>query len=499
MMTRSWKQLVGVFLALCFYPPGLPAQIGTGEVVSPKLVKLSVVALDSRGRPVLDLRADEFQIADAGKAEKITLFRHDEARLQQPRLAPNEYSNRSSANLPRATLVLFDLLNENFTTRGGAQNYLIQGLEKVESADDLFLYLLTIRGQLYPVHPLPIGESPASGEGSGVPWTTNSKALVEQAVGQVFGLRGPNLDIDTRVRMTYASLENVARLLAAVPGRKSVVWVTHGVPIALGPNTTSAGEEVDYTPLLRRMAETFNRDNVAIYPVQQAPPGMSADGAPETRFSGMGSEDTLKQFADLTGGGMRFSSDIGAVIRQAMSDVHTSYLLGYVQPPEESDGKFHKLHVICSRKGVRLQVKSGYYAAAELPDDEQESLKQVMASAFDAAEIGVHGKLTPDEKSSALRLECRVDAADVPLTQFGSIWTGRLAFQVEGVKNGGQVEQSAVIPLDLKLNADEYDRVVREGILIDRMFTSNGWTRVRLAVIDRDSHAVGSLTLPVQK
>jgi VWFA-related protein len=243
------------------------AQIGTGEPIPPRMLKLTVVALDNRGRPVGDLSAGDFQITDAGRPEKITLFRHDEPKLQQPRLAPNEFSNRGTGNLSRATLVLFDLLNQSFTTRGGAQNYLIEGLRKLESADNLFLYLLTVRGQLYPVHPLPIGNTEPPAKASDVPWTRDSKALVEQAVGQVYGLRGPNLDIDTRVRMTYAALENVARLLAAVRGRKNVVWVTHGVPITLGPSADTANDFVDYTPLLRRMAETFDRNSVAIYPV----------------------------------------------------------------------------------------------------------------------------------------------------------------------------------------------------------------------------------------
>jgi VWFA-related protein len=500
MGTKSWTRLAALSLAIGVPGVRLSGQIGTGEPIPPRLTKLSVVALDNRGRPVSDLTAADFQITDAGKPEKITLFRHDEPKLQQPRLGPNEVSNRGAANFSHATLVLFDLLNQSFTIRGGAQNYLIEGLRKLESADNLFLYLLTVHGDLYPVHPLPLDKTAASGDGSGAPWTRNSKALIEQAVGQVYGLRGPNLDIDTRIRMTYASLESVARLLAAVPGRKSVVWVTHGVPITLGPSADTAGDFVDYTPLLRRMAETFGRDSVAIYPVQQAPPGMAGDGTPEARFSGIGSEDTLKQFADLTGGSIRFSGDIGPAIRQAMSDVQTSYLLGYLQPPEEWDGKFHKLNVTCSRKGVRLQFKTGYYAAAEVPADEQESLRQVMASSFDAAEIGIRGKLVPDPSGKSLLLECHLDPADVPMEQSASGWVAHLAFQVEGIHAGGQSEHTAVTPFEVKLNAEEHVKALADGIPLARTIAFNdAWKKLRLAVVDRDSHAVGSLTLPVTK
>jgi VWFA-related protein len=501
MSVPRWKQFAALAIGFCAAARHVPAQIGTGEPIAPRLVKLTVVALDNRGRPISDLTADDFQITDAGKPRKLTLFRHSDSKLQlAPRLAPGELSNRAATNIPHATLVLFDLLNESFATRGGAQSYLIHGLQALESADDLFLYLLTINGQLYPVHPLPSAGGEASGQGSGAPWTKDSKALIEQAVSKVYGLRRPDLDIDTRVRLTYTSLENVARLLAAVPGRKNIVWVTHGVPISLGPQSNFASDYIDYTPMLRRLTETLDRDNVSIYPVQQSPPGMAPEGTPEARYSGLGSEDTLQQFADLTGGGMKFSGDIGAAIRQAMSDVRTSYLLGYSQPPEEWDGKFHKLHVVSTRKGVRLQFKTGYYAGAEIPNEEQESLEQAMKSSFDAAEIGVRGKLTPEPGGKNLRLDCRIDAADIQVVQAGNVWVAHLALQVEGINAGGDAERTTVMPLDLNLNADEHAKTLAEGIPWDKMIPRNdGWTRLRVAVFDRDSHAVGSLTLPVPK
>jgi hypothetical protein len=47
----------------------------------PKLVYLNVIAVDSHGDPVTDLTSDDFQIADAGKPQKIALFRHRDEKL----------------------------------------------------------------------------------------------------------------------------------------------------------------------------------------------------------------------------------------------------------------------------------------------------------------------------------------------------------------------------------------------------------------------------------
>lgn len=91
------------------YPPNRPT----------RPTFLNVVAVDNHGRPVKDLRADDFRITDDGKPQKIVFFRHkDSASWQVPAPLPNQSSNRTGANVPHATVILFDLLNESFGTRG---------------------------------------------------------------------------------------------------------------------------------------------------------------------------------------------------------------------------------------------------------------------------------------------------------------------------------------------------------------------------------------------
>src|ERR1017187_9214883 len=121
-----------------------------------RLINLNVVAIHSHGQPVTDLTGDDFQVSDGGRAQKVAFFRHDDSKLQQiSPLGPHEYSNRAGANVPHATLILFDLLNEHFGARGNSWNELVHNLQPLESADYLYLYLLTVAGRLYPVHALP--------------------------------------------------------------------------------------------------------------------------------------------------------------------------------------------------------------------------------------------------------------------------------------------------------------------------------------------------------
>jgi VWFA-related protein len=477
------------------------SQILGGQPLQPKAVTLSVVAMDGKGQPVTDLTEKDFQITDAGKAQQLAIFRHREAKLQQAApLRPGEFSNRAAANVPNATLILFDLLNESFSARGAAQAALVRGLQSLETSDYLYLYILTLDNRIYPVRPLPGAETEAPPAG-GVPWTRDSKAIMDQAIAKVFRLRMTEIDIDTRIRMTYRSLENVASMMAGIPGRKNIVWITHGVPITLGPQATFSGDGIDYTPLLKRLSLALNRIGVAIYPVQQVPPGMAMEGTPEARTSGIGSEDTLQQFADLTGGTMKAGSDIGNAVRQAMNDVRTSYFLGYYPPQENWDGKFHKLRLSCARKGVKLQAKTGYYAWEETGSSEQDAFEDAMVSSFDAAEIGVRGLVSSDgANAKTKRFDFRIDGSDVRMGQQGDRYTGHLALELAAFTNDGKTAASKVVPLDLNLTGEEHAKALKEGIAFpEEVNLENNIQKVRLMVFDRETHAVGSLTIPLAK
>ena len=471
----------------------LAAPAPSGDPMNPRPVRLTVVASDSRGAPVDDLTVNDFQILDAEKPQSITLFRHWDNKPQPAvGLEPGEVSNRA-AGVTHATIILFDLLNENFAARGGAQSYLLRGLKSLEAADGLYLYFLTLDGRLYPVHGMPgaggVGAAPAAA----VPWTQDSKTI-EQAIRKMFGVGRAEINIDTRVRMTYRVLGEVARLLAAVPGQKNIVWITHGVPNMLGAQgSIGVSQPIDYTPLLQKLVATLDRIGVSIYPVQQAPAGMALDGS----LGGTGSEETLRQFALLTGGSFKVSSEIAAAVRQAMNQGSNSYLLGYTPAAANWDGRFHKLHVATARKGVRLQFKTGYTALNDAGDNEADVLQDALRSSFDAAEIGVRGRLTP-VSGNTMRLECRIDPADIQMSQTGARITAHLALQGEGIKPNGEIEQTSITPLDLSWTAEQRAAMASGGIKFVQTIPVNaGWTKVRLAVLDRGTHLLGSVTIPI--
>ena len=305
-------------------------------------------------------------------------------------------------------------------------------------------------------------------------------------------------------------------MVAAAPGRKSLIWISHGVPISLGVGGSSIYAGMDYTPLLQRLTATLDRADVAVYTVRQPEslrPGAQSDAAAASSAAAspgasdgpgitMSTEDTLEQFAQLTGGHAFMTPDIRGAIALAASDARMSYLISYEPSLGNWDGKYRKIRVTCARKGVKLETKQGYYAFANLAapgDREKAALETATASAFNATEIGLCARLTEhDTKPPTVDLAIRVDAGDVSFVQAGDTATGRLAVSVVGYLKDGRLETFPAEEVAPKLTAGEREKALREGIAVERrLILSEGVERLRVLVYDRGSGALGSLAIPL--
>jgi hypothetical protein len=327
--------------------------------------------------------------------------------------------------------------------------------------------------------------------------------LLDDASRKLFHLR-PNLTVDDRVRMSYSALEALASRVAETPGRKSIIWISHGMPISIGARG-GAYDEIDYTPLLQRLTSTLDRANVAVYPVRQPgslAPGSTASGTTDAPGAGLASIETLEEFAGLTGGRAFHTVDIAGAIAQASSDARMSYLVAYDPPMDKWDGKYHKIRVACSRKGVRLQTKQGYYAFAadaHQGDQEKAAIETAISSPFEVTEIGLNARLTPSAKTlRGLSLEVRIDIADVLLAREGDLFTGQLAVAVAGYLADGGSEASPSGTFSIRLSPEQREQAMKQGLSFTRVLAlPENIGKLRVLVYDRASGAIGSLTLRV--
>ncbi len=485
------------------------------------LITLNVVALDGHDAPVTDLGIGDFSLSDRGVAQKITVFRRNQAPglKEEPPLEPHQFSNRRGIALPHVTVILFDVLNAPLSEQGYVRNQLVKTLQHLESGEFLYLYLLT-PGGLVPVRGLPEGDP----ETPGNQWTKDAERLLDISFQHTMRMN-PGLYPEDRVKATFLSLEALANRLAAVTGRKNIVWLTRGVPIEISPNRTINGDFLDYEPLVRQLSSTLQQANVAIYPVDdlvestaRLAPSISPDfgnstgspgarGAPEatdpaSRQGGMGSMQTLQTLANLTGGRTNFTNDVQAALKQALDDARFSYLIGYSPPNDNWDGKFHKIQLKCSRRGVHIQARQGYFAISpsSLADgQEQAALDAVRLSPFESVEIGLRVTIAPSAQvAHATSFQIQPDFNDIVLEPVEGKFVGEFSLSLLLYHAQGGMTISRPFRFKLPLTAAQFEEWKKTGINLVREWPiDDDVGKVRLVLFDYGSKSTGSITIPI--
>ncbi len=349
--------------------PGAPA----GNFSQTKSVVLNITALDNRGDPVTDLASGDFQIFDNGKPQAIAAFQAGAGKSARE-------------NPPPATIILFDFLNSNALNRDYDSTFIVSALEPLEAADTVYLYLLTNRGEVYPVHGFPLRQDiaflsqhgGAPGIAPPVPWTKQIRPLLDAAIQRVYGFKTVDFrDLGYRAATTFLALSKLQDAFTEIPGPKTIVWITSGVtnwpnyPHGC-KNMTITGESesyvagkcttncrintkcVDYEPFFHHFSAELNRTNTVVYTAEDLPAGAMP---PTNRGT---AAYTLRQMADLSGGRLFTGTNMDKAIIEAMKNARGRYQIGIDAPA--SNGKYHKLRVTCARTGVRVEGPKGYFA-----------------------------------------------------------------------------------------------------------------------------------------
>lgn len=206
--------------------------------------------------------------------------------------------------MPR--VVLLDRWNDRLTTAGASIAEFTRALRHLESSVGIYVYLVNYQGDLVPVSPLAtIGSDGRQTTSDGSP--AELAAKVEEAARQTMGFRelSSAQNWGLRANKTFSALDWLGSQMAAMPGRKSLIWVTQGPPIVSDA-------------MIRNLAASFVRSGTAIYSVQ------SAGG-----LGGLQDSPILKTLSDQTGGRSYGSDAAERALVDALSDARANYTLAY--------------------------------------------------------------------------------------------------------------------------------------------------------------------------
>jgi len=448
-------------------------------------VKINVVATDSKGAPVTDLRASDIRIREDGAPRTLVFFRLAGGNPEMARPAVNEFVNRPG---PPVTVVLLDRWNETEATMVSAWQDVSAAVAHLENVDRVYIYYLANHGELVPVRALPGVETDLR-----VPEPPAASALVaklNESVRALSGLRDiNNIDPLERANKTMQALGIVSRM-GAIAGPKNLVWVTHGFPIQV---LSLQQEWVDYTRPLMDLAETAVRSQVAIYTVDQSAQGAGANPA------GL-AKQTLELLSAQTGGRWYSSGSAAEALAGVAKDARGSYQLAYFSPVDAKSTKQHKLRLESARKEVHLLTRASI-AGEEATTDPDEIADDVFArqshSPFEATEIGL--RVARTAKPTVLHLEIHVDAADVFLERRGDRFQGNLSMKFALYHDGTYEDAAPAIRQDLDFTQEQYDNARKDGIVMARdVEVTDKIDQVRVMLFDRGIQGLGSVTVPVK-
>jgi VWFA-related protein len=320
-----------------------------------RLVLVDVIALDHGGRPVNNLTASDFSIAENGKQQKISNFVFHSAeneaknRNVHPLLQPHVTTNRPDlrqGDAP-AVILLLDGLNTmgndqvqvkqrmlrylaaNFDPRVKAavltltsEVHILQDFtsdpELLKAALDRYRAQVPAAAHAGGEHEQPnnILQMPSLNERAGnrggqssldptIPRSAGgiNASFAEQIayLMQRFEREMQNYARDERIRMTLAALRDIARYLAGQNGRKSLLWFSAGFPIGVsGFDAVDLDTSRMYADQLRETTNLLSDAHVAIYTIDArglvtGKLGDVTDHGPTDRIAGPEANRTLAE------------------------------------------------------------------------------------------------------------------------------------------------------------------------------------------------------------
>jgi len=491
--------------------------------VTTRLVTVDVVAHDKKNQPVHGLTKDDFELLDDGKPQTVSVFSVEGQAATVPEraplasLPPGTFTNRPtrpSAVAGSITVILLDGLNTSVNDLAMARGQIEKLIPQLQSRDRVGLYSLESRVRI-------------------VQEITNDPSLLLQALKGVHAklassqLAGhaelprahddtlPRLSDGTALRiqqsgdLTFGALEAIAQHLADVPGRKTLIWISHGLPLTFRtPNPQAINtvgrnipppptDETNFTPQIQKTSRVLSNYGVALYPIDAR--GLSALSGGAWRAQGAG-----LLLADLTGGRPFYNdNDISAAIRSAIDDSKLTYVLGFYPAADRWDSKFHLIKVRVNQPGVKLLYRSGYLAAPEeqnpSPADSQSALGKAVLSPLDCTAIGLRAQL---QKAHPFDIDLRVDVNDLLLSHNNDRWDGDLEIVIaQRTAAGSMVGRSGhKHSVKLNLKEDYYAQLKAEGLqLFFPVDPDRKAVELRVVVRDSNSGALGSVSVPLRK
>lgn len=384
------------------------------------LVVVDVVASDSQQNPVHQLTAADFTVLEDGKPQTVKVFEEHQTQPSAPlppapKFDPGIFTNYSVAPVNGAlNILLLDKLNTPLDAQTVVRDQVLKYLKDVPPGTRIAIFSLTTSLRLlqgFTTNPevlralvagkkgnqgaSPLMNNAAEGDQPGADDTmydtladglgNDPNAAMMLANLQQFEAEQQSFQLQLRTRYTLDALNQLARYLSALPGRKNLIWFSGSFPISILPDSdlqnpfavvASAADE------FRETVDLLARSQVAVYPIDarglMTAPMLSASQTgstmnrkpngfanANTKWFEQTSEEhgTMQQMAEATGGRAFVNTNgLKEAVQKAVESGSNYYTIAYTPTNRKWNGDFRKIQVKLDRPGVTLAYRRGYFA-----------------------------------------------------------------------------------------------------------------------------------------
>jgi VWFA-related protein len=276
-------------------------------------VFLTVTVTDKSGRPVTDLQAQDFVVAENGRVQKIQLF----ARAVEPEGGSDRRQDALALDLG----MLMDTSESMLKELKRSQQAAVRFLETIPRARELITVFFDeeIRVSQYN--------------------SENQQGLFER-IHEAKG--GGNTAL-------YDAMAVYLSRIQGSSGRKTLVLFTDGEDTRSDLNASELVRLVRASP-------------VTIYPISFS----NALGPGSLRA--LKANSFLDHMAELSGGKVfapRSFRDLPKIYDQILDELASQYVIGFVSDDVRRDGMFRKLKVDVARPELKVRSREGYYAPVD--------------------------------------------------------------------------------------------------------------------------------------
>jgi len=562
-----FRFLAALLFAAAIGPAQSPQQGAPHEEplvrVNVDLVQVDAIVTDAKGNHVTDLQPGDFEIVENGKPQRITNFSFIAGQVPGAPAAPALTSSRYGVLPPpiaparlapgqanRTIAVVVDDLGLSEQSFASVHHALERFVEEQVQPGDLVALITTsgrlgalqqltadrrlLRAALAKFRSIPNHRPGVQDDDFSCVWFNHRLGSPSAGIQDEDAWLGAQLCTGDRQmdpcqeriddhrseyygRLSISALRRVVDGLRELPGRKSILLFSEGVPLVRGQGFGDVNEA------LKEAYDAFlthaNRSAVAVNTID--PRGLltlnsgaehghsSGDPCGEARQTELvNTQQELAEIAHSTGGiSIKDDNDFLGAMARVMNDQVGYYLIGYKPSVFASKGahgepRFRRIAIRVTRPGLTARFHSSLYEeeqAQPSPESGNQRLAAAVSSPFAIPNVRVRistrfwNAVAP--AGSILDTVLQVDARDLA---FSTESDGRrkAVFDILAVIYGGESK-----PLDtfdksytVSLTPESYQKALADGLLqrLELAVKKPGAYQIRSAVRDRQADRIGS-------